>query len=255
MAMQNGESQEQQPQDVLDQDQQSLDVEQGIAEEPQFVTKEAYQQMQQAYDAKLAQQGRHLSGLESRIDTQTNAMAKQLGDMAANSARAEIERREQELLARIEDPDERARMQTMLELQSLRNPQPVVEQPMQVAPQPQPRQATPEDWAQVQTFVQSFGVNPNDSRIQYSILTDATLTDTQRQQQFLANIGSVAANAAPAVPQGQPPQAATTSTPTRASGPVGTGYRNIDDVYDAFNSDQIDRDAFKTAASKFGVTV
>jgi hypothetical protein len=255
MAMQNGESQEQQPQDVLDQDQQSLDVEQGIAEEPQFVTKEAYQQMQQAYDAKLAQQGRHLSGLESRIDTQTNAMAKQLGDMAANSARAEIERREQELLARIEDPDERARMQTMLELQSLRNPQPVVEQPMQVAPQPQPQQPTPEDWAQVQRFVQNFGVNPNDPRIQYSILTDPTLTDVQRQEQFLANLGSVGANAAPAVPQGQPPQAATTSTPTRASGPVGTGYRNIDDVYNAFNSDQIDRDAFKTAASKFGVTV
>ena len=254
MAMQNGESQEQQPQDVLDQDQQSLDVEQGIAEEPQFVTKETYQQMQQAYDAKLAQQGRHLSGLESRIDTQTNAMAKQLGDMAANSARAEIERREQELLARIEDPDERARMQTMLELQSLRNPQPVVEQPMQVAPQPQPQQPTPEDWAQVQRFVQNLQIDPSDPRIQYSILTDPTLTDVQRQEQFLANLGSVGTNAAATARQSQQ-QAVPTPTPTRASGPVGTGYRNIDDVYDAFNSDQIDRDAFKTAASKFGVTV
>ena len=251
--MQNGESQEQQPQDALDLDQQSLDVEQGIAEEPQFVTKEAYQQMQQAYDAKLAQQGRHLSGLESRIDNQTNAMAKQLGDMAANSARAEIERREQELLARIEDPDERARMQTMLELQALRNPQPVVEQ-MQAVPQAQSSQPTGSHWAQVQRFVQNLQIDPNDPRIQYSILTDPTLTDVQRQEQFLANLGSVGATAAATARQSQQ-QAVPTPTPTRASGPVGTGYRNIDDVYDAFNSDQIDRDAFKAAASKFGVTV
>jgi hypothetical protein len=255
MAMQNDGNQEAQTQDALDLDQQSLDVDQGIQDAPAFVPTEQYNQMLQQQQSRNDQLQRHISGLESRMDTRANEVTKQLGDIASASARAEIERREQELLSGIEDPAERDRMKTMLELQNLRNPQvaPVPEQP-QVASQPQAQQATAADWQQVQSFVQNFGVNPNDPRIQYSILTDTNLSAEQRQQQFLANVGQIAATVTPAAQQGQQ-QAAPTPTPTRASGPVGTGYRSMDDVYDAFNSNQIDTETFKATAAKFGVVV
>ncbi len=77
MVMQEGESQEIVGQDILDLDQQVLD--QGMTEavaEPQFVTREQFDQMMTNHQQVVSENQsmrNHLSGLESRIDKQANA--------------------------------------------------------------------------------------------------------------------------------------------------------------------------------------
>ncbi len=255
------------PQDELDVAQQELDD--ALNEQPTAVSPEQFQRLLGDYE-RIANENAHLSrklnGLESKIQRGLNGLNENLSQLTAKAAQEEISRREQELLASIDDPDERQRMQTMLELQALRNPQPVsqpTQQPTQQAAQEPVTQNEAEAWAQVQQFVRSSGVDPNDPSIDYAVLVDATKTAEQRQQAFMSSLVTAARN------QGQkPPQQTATpsvqeqapaASPQRAAGRAGSsGFKNVMDVYEAYakghwDTDDAGKAAYRAELAKFGV--
>ncbi len=248
--------------DALAVDQAARDSDLAGEPAPQFVTLDQY-------NALLGQNQtlkNHLNGLEQRIDRGINGLQSNLEMLTAEAAKQEITRREQELLASIDDPDERQRMQTMLELQALRNPKPVsqpTQQPTQQVAQQPATQNEAEAWAQVQQFVRNSGVDPNDPSIDYAVLVDATKTAEQRQQVFMSSLVTAARNQGqkppqqPATPSVQ--EQAPAASPQRAAGRAGSsGFKNVMDVYEAYAKGHWDTDAegkaaYRAELAKFGV--
>jgi len=95
-----------------------------------------------------------------------------------------------------------------------------------------------------------MGVNPADKRIDYTILVNENITAQERQKQFLANIGSVASSGAVVE---QPVAPAQAQTPQRSVGPSGNGFRNSEDLMDAFITGKVDTTKYRELAPKFGI--
>ena len=259
MVMQEGESQEVVGQDILDLDQQVLD--QGMTEEvaePQFVTREQFDQMmtnhQQVINENQSMKN-HLSGLESRIDKQANAYRMEMQNQAEAAARKQAVDLQNRILENFDDPDQRVLWQQYFEAQTnIAAPvQQVVEQPVQQQVESQQT----DKWAEVQQFVVNYGVDPTDSRIDYSVLIDQTITDSDRQKKFLANLKSVLRETITSPIAEQPglpvQQQSANSTPQRSVGPAGTGYRNSEDLMDAFITGKVDATKYRELAPKFGI--
>ena len=256
MVMQEGESQEVVGQDVLDLDQQVLD--QGMTEEatePQYVTREQFDQMVNS-NRQVASQNQslrnHLSGLESRIDKQANAFRAQMQEQAEAAARKQAQDLQNRILENFDDPDQRVLWQQYFDTQnSVAAPtQPYI--PDEPAYQPA-QQTTGNEWVDVLEFVADFGVDPNDNRIDYTILVNQSITAKERQKQFLANLRTVASSSSGAAPQGQAAQQAPAQTPQRSAGPAGTGYRNAEDLMDALISGKVDANKYRELAPKYGI--
>ena len=251
MVMQDGEGLEEQQLGPIEEDQALLDE----VGEPtdQFATMEQYNSLMGNYQQVLAANQKlqnHVSGLESRIDRGFNSLNQNLSTLTEQAAKAEIERLEQGIRGGIEDPEEKQRMQAVLDLQRLRQPTPnaapaIEPQPVQ---QQQPETAA---WDQVIELVRNSGVDPNDALLDYKALVDESLTVTGRQTRFMQSLIS----AAQPRQQPQPESQQAPQTPTHAAGPAGTGYSSIDDVYDAYVSDRLNHEEYKKAAARFGVSV
>ena len=256
MVMQEGESQEVVGQDVLDLDQQVLD--QGMTEEatePQYVTREQFDQMVNS-NRQVANENQslrnHLSGLESRIDKQANAFRAQMQEQAEAAARKQAQDVQNRILENFDDPDQRVLWQQYFETQNaVTTPaQPYVPDDLAYQPASQP---TGNEWAEVQDFVSNMGIDPNDNRIDYTILVNQNITAKERQKQFLANLRIVASSSSGAAPQGQAAQQAPAQTPQRSAGPAGTGYRNAEDLMDALISGKVDANKYRELAPKYGI--
>ena len=255
MVMQEGESQEVVGQDVLDLDQQVLD--QGMTEEatePQYVTREQFDLMVDNH-RQVANENQsmrnHLSGLESRIDKQANAFRTQMQEQAEAAARKQAQELQNRILDNFDDPDQRVLWQQYFDTQnSIAAPAPP-SVPDEPASRP-PQQASGNDWAEVQDFVTDFGIDPNDNRIDYTILVNQNITAKERQKQFLANLRSVRSSD-PGVDSQKSTQQTPAQTPQRSAGPVGTGYRNAEDLMDALISGKVDANKYRELAPKYGI--
>ena len=244
----------------LDIDQASLDAAQaGEPAPPQFVTVEKFEQMMGA----ITRLQNHTSGLESRIDKGITGLGANLQELTAAAAKKELERREQELLSSIEDPDERARMETMLELQTLRNPQQPIQQVLEQPAAQTLQQTEAEQWAQVRQFVVNSGVHPDNPAVNYNVLVDPSKTADQRQAAFMQSLvaaGNPTGQQPPIANGSQQAPAQQAQSPQRPAGPVGnTGYRNVNDVYDAWISGRIPttdegKAEYRRELAKFGET-
>lgn len=253
MVMQEGESQEIVGQDILDLDQQVLD--QGMTEEvaePQFVTREQFDQMmtnhQQVINENQSMKN-HLSGLESRIDKQANAYRMEMQNQAEAAARKQAADLQSRILENFDDPDQRVLWQQYFDTQNSVPAAPVAYQEPTYQPA-QPQQV--DQWAEVQSFVSQMGIDPADKRIDYTILVNQNITAQERQKQFLANLGSVASSSAVAATT-PPVVQAQAQTPQRSVGPAGTGYRNSEDLMDAFITGKVDATKYRELAPKFGI--
>ena len=259
MVMQEGESQEVVGQDVLDLDQQVLD--QGMTEEatePQYVTREQFDQMVNS-NRQVANENQslrnHLSGLESRIDKQANAFRAQMQEQAEAAARKQAQDLQNRILENFDDPDQRVLWQQYFETQ---NSTPAATQSF-VAQEPvyQPaQQQQGGEWAEVQKFIRDMGLDPADKRFDYTILVNENLTATQRQEQFLANVGAVASSGSVSPNAAQVSPSSTqvpAQTPQRSAGPTGTGFRNSEDLMDAFINGKVDANKYRELAPKFGI--
>jgi hypothetical protein len=254
MVMQDGEQQEV-VLDQIDEEQQSLDaqLEGEPPEQQQAVTLDMFNQMRDSYESRNQQLSNHISGLEGRIDKQANAIRVEMQAQQELLARQAAEAAEKNLLDTFGDsPEQQEALRLYLASQKAaqRPPEPTYQEPP--LQQASPQQTTAADWAQVQSLVRMMGANPDDPRIDYTVLVNATLTAEQRQERFLKNLGSVVASPAQ---QTQPAQQAQpqTQTPPRSAGPVGNGYRNAEDLMDAFVSGQIEQDKYRELAPKFGI--
>ena len=255
MVMQEGESQEVVGQDILDLDQQVLD--QGVVEEapaPQYVTLEQFDQMMsnhQKVTAENQNMRNHISGLESRIDKQANAFRVEMQNQADAAERRQAQDLQNRILENFDDPDQRVLWQQYFETQ---NSTPAATQSF-VAPEPVYQSAPQQqggEWAEVQKFIRDMGLDPADKRFDYTILVNQNITAKERQKQFLANLRSVRSSPA-GVDSQKSTQQTPAQTPQRSAGPVGTGYRNAEDLMDALISGKVDANKYRELAPKYGI--
>jgi hypothetical protein len=259
MVMQEGESQEVVGQDILDLDQQVLD--QGMMEEavaPQYVTLEQFDQMMsnhQKVTAENQNMRNHISGLESRIDKQANAFHVEMQNQADATERRQAQDLQNRILENFDDPDQRVLWQQYFETQNSTPATPQFSSPEEPVYRPAPQQQV-DQWADVQKFIRDMGLDPADKRFDYTILVNENLTATQRQEQFLANVGDVASSrsVSPNAEQVSPSSAQVPAqTPQRSAGPTGTGFRNSEDLMDAFINGKVDANKYRELAPKFGI--
>jgi hypothetical protein len=227
-----------------------LDAQGAEGTETQAVTLDDFKAIQTQLAQVLArqeQQGRHNQGLESRLDKGLNRVAGQAAEAAATAAKLEREQTVANLLAKVEDPDQRALFQQMLTLSA---PQaPVVLETPEAAPQAPAEQT---QWESIFGMVRSLGADPNDKRIDYQVLLNETIPEQQRQDRFFASVRAAQA------PVGRTPvtsEAPSPQTPPRSLGATGTGYRNESDVRGAYIEGKLPQDEYIKRMADFGVSV
>lgn len=239
-------------QDVITQEQQKLDEQQGITPPvPQYVTAE---QMQRMLGEQARGYERQLAGLQSKLDTGLNAIRR---DTQAQ-ATAQAQRDRQAWLATLDDE----RRQAVLDSERFNSPTPTppgngateAQQPSPQAPAPTTDAAA--QWEAVYQMVRNMGVDPRASGIDYTALTQPGLDDNTRQQRFFTSLWTVKGTTAPRGAPAAPQQVRTTpNPPVEQQAPAAGGYRNIEDVYDAFITGRITDTQYREQARRFGVAV
>jgi hypothetical protein len=223
-----------QPDDVVSQDQQGLDQEQGITVEPQ-----AGPTSQQILD-RITAQDNQIRGLQSLVDGGLNAirrdteawMTRQVGDL-----RGDLDR--DKLLAGL-DEDQRPIANVLLQEMDKRAP--AAPQPTLTATTNGQAQVAPE-WIAIQQYVGTMGISANDPRVQYGLITGANgQIDVGKWDSFRDHLIGLrvqdlnpAATASPATPRAQVP--ATPNPPVEGGGQSSVGpLTSGDDIRDAFIS-------------------
>jgi hypothetical protein len=241
--------------DPISQDQAALDAEQGGIAAPDYVSREDFVRMQSTYQQQIA-------GLQSKVDTGLNAIRRDTQVAAEERINAEKARVREEYygsLREISPEQEQAQRRHDDYMDGLeRERAKVTAQP---TPAPVETQAAPANdqaaWEQIFGMVRDFGVDPNDPRVDYRALVDQNLTEASRRQRFMQSVrAAVTPAASAAAPTPQKPNGAAphiVTPPVEGAPQRGGGYRNADDVHDAFISGNIiDREQYKAALAKFG---
>jgi hypothetical protein len=85
-------------------------------------------------------------------------------------------------------------------------------------------------------------------------LLNQNITAEERQTQFLKNLATIQRTPSGSVAVTTPPvEQALAQTPQRSVGPTGTGYRNSEDLMDAFITGKVDANKYRELAPKFGI--
>ena len=231
MTMENEESV--QPANEVDAAQQTLDAEQGNPATQQYATVEQIQNLEKLITSQT-------SGLQSKIDTGLNAIRRDAESRVAEQAESI---RNQQINDLMEDlaPEQQAQLKRLWSEQQ------------QAVQQPGAGQLTEQERADAQTFVRNSGVDPNDARIDYGSLVDASLSIDQRQQKFIASVFDAKTVAQTPAPVAQQPQ--TQSPPVEAPAGTGNGLNNVDAVRDAYISGRLDQATYKQRMAALGQPV
>jgi len=232
------------PVDEITQEQQSIDAELDNIEppSPEYVPREQFDQLLR----KLDQQGRHISGLESRIDRSANEIREENQRRAAQQEIALRKQTQEELLESFDDPtiQEKMRAYFSLDNQKAEADLQVRLQQSQAELEPQNPQGSSQDqWNQIFQAVQDFGVDPADKRVNYAALVDQSMTDEERRRAFFQSLRTITTAEAKQAPQ-QTQQRQAQTPPVAAAPASSTGFRNADEVRDAYVSDKISKDTY-----------
>jgi hypothetical protein len=170
------------PVDEITQEQQSIDAELDNVEppSPEYVPRDQFDQLLR----KLDQQGRHISGLESRIDKSANEIREENQRRAAQQEIALRKQTQEELLESFDDPTIQEKMRAYFSLDNQKAEaelQAYLQQSQAASQQSTPEADNQERWGQIFRAVQHFGINPSDERVNYAALVDQSMTEDQRQ--------------------------------------------------------------------------
>ena len=213
---------------------------------PQPLTREELISLMDTRDRQLLAQ---VSGLASKIDTGLNAVRRdtrtwaeqQIGELRTTMGR-------QKYLDSL-DEEQRKIAEPLLAEMDRRNPQP--SSPAQEVQQPagDPVQL----WNDILRISAEAKVNPYDESIGLYKSMATNLPNEENLRLFRQNIQAVKAAVQPAAPAPQRTAAPANNPPieTQAASRVG-GYRNADDVRDAYIMDRIDKEQYRKALATFG---
>ena len=246
--------------DEIMQEQQQLDDQQGVGDQSPQLTEEKVRQMLNDQFQSLR---REVSGLQSGWDRGLNAirgdmrkeMEDRLGDLQNQAGRAAF-------LNSMDDPEERRKFEYILQnqdnqIQSYNNVQPQMEQtPQQTQQVPNQQQANTVE--QIYQYVEARGVRRDDSRVNYNILMDQSLTPVQRQQAFYDSVDA-ARPQNPTTSQQQPSQGTAQRPPSNTVNPPvdgggrgsGNGGTREDADLNMYLTHQIDREEFLKRQPQF----
>ena len=219
--------------DEITQTQQQLDQEQGIATD-QPVTPPGGAEVVSAAEYRNLQN--MVSGLQSKLDTGLNAIRRDVVEDAKRQI-AEATSGWQSQLARdrwLEGLDENDKslvsplLEQIQQLREERNTPP----PQQPTQQIDPAAA----WEEVYRFVESAGVNRNDPNLRYDLLTNTSLPDDQRRNQFIAHLQQLRGAVPNQTPVGQPQSQQPPATPNPPiEAPSGTqGSMSREQIMDLY---------------------
>lgn len=172
-------------QDVIGQEQQDLDSQQGIqASTAQPLTEEQVRQIvQQQSDANL----REMRGLQGLLDKGLDAIRRDTtADLDRRIAEMQAGAGRQQFLSSL-DEEEREKFERVLTLMDAeRNAAAPMSQAVSTAatPQEDPMEAA-------YRYVEASGLQRNNPSINYSILTNSTLDSQQREETFVQNVRNV----------------------------------------------------------------
>ena len=242
------------PVDEITQEQQNIDAELDNVEPPgpEFVPRDQFDQLLQ----RMEQQSRHISGLESRIDRSANELREENQRRAAQQAIAIRKQTQEELLESFDDPTIQEKMRAYFSLDNQKAEaelQAYLQQSQAASQQSTPEADNQERWGQIFRAVQHFGINPSDERVNYAALVDQSMTEDQRQEAFLRSLRTIATAEAKQAPQQT--QQRQQTPPVAAAPASSTGFRNADEVRDAYVSDRISKDTYIDQMAKFGQPV
>ena len=124
----------------------------------------------------------------------------------------------------------------------------------------EPTYASPEDqMAKIHSFVQDFGLDPKDTRINYGVLYQSGLTDEQRQGQFVQSLRHIIEQGPSAQPQAaatMPQEGLQQSPPINNAPGVGSaGPNSVDDLRDSYITGQLNLDEYRRQMAAHGVRV
>ena len=249
---------------MIDQAQQELDVEQGIVE----TTSEVSQI--QALQEQLAQQSQQLKEMSGMINSNRGHVDRALNSIRQDTTvdRTAIETILDEKLALA---NERIQQEQMLEglnedqrpiFEHLLNKFNTFETGKSTEPSPQvptegEPQGTPDPWQDIYDMVSDMGLNQSDSRIQYRLLLDESVTPRQRQTNFLNNLMTVRDTGSGNQVQSQAANRATgQNPPVESMSPSSTtALRNADDIRAAYISGTITTDDYRDRMGAIGENV
>ena len=110
-----------------------------------------------------------------------------------------------------------------------------------------------DQWNQIFQAVQDFGVDPADKRVNYAGLVDQSMTDEERRRAFFQSLRTITTAEAKQAPQQT--QQRQQTPPVAAAPASSTGFRNADEVRDAYVSDKISKESYIDQMAKFGQPV
>lgn len=204
----------------------------------------------EALTKQMADQGRQVSGLTSKIDKGLDAIRR---DSEERIAKLETNRTLESTLAGMPEeyrswaePLVRQNAEMAARLQTLEASQSHSTGETQVGGS---------DMQQIYDVVRDMGLDPNTPGIDYGVLAQPGLSDSDRRQRFFASIRQVqgVTTPTPAPPQPTPPPQPQPQTPPTGRSPSAVGnVDTIDSLLDQRIRGEIDNEQFITRARALG---
>ena len=239
--------------DVIAADQSELDRQQDADPVSQGLTVEQVQAMINASNANQGNLANEVRGLQGTLDRTTAEVGK-LEENIISKLNGRIAR--EKYLGSLDD-EERRKFEPILDAnEALHARVDAMAAPTEATAPVQQADAQAQ-WAYVHGVVRDHGVNPNDQRVDYSIMTNPNMTDVQRQRAFYANLTNIVKADAQLQPASQPQQ----QQPATANPPVETGARSSEsnpreeDLRDRYITGQLTTEQYKEEMTRNGFRV
>lgn len=233
--------------DVVTQVQNEMDAEQGSPETAQPLTQE---QVKGMLEEQARGYERQIAGLTSKVDRGLNTMRSiaEGAQQATGVLRSDVSF---EQLLTTMDEDQRAAALAWRDADRKANApvQPVDQEPAQN-----------DNWERVYQMAENMGLDRNDPNIRYTVLSDMTLTEVQREQQFMASLSTAVqqkGQAAAPAPAGTAPATEEITNPPVDRGAAGTGspMNTQDQIMDAFIEGKLNSTQYRERMAAIGIAV
>ena len=234
-----------QEQDVISKDQESLTTEaEPTSEAPKYVTQEEFADL----NRKLEDSQRETRGLQARVDRDRTDRQREEHLRAAQVRKGRLETQMGQA-----DEANRPIFESQIATEDER-----ITSLQQPAQEPQasngPAPASDPQWEPVYSMVRGLGLDPEDSRIDYSAFTRPGIPDGDRLQTFMSGVRPLIGTAqAPPAPTPQQPR--TVSPPTDGSPTTGGARTSAHESRIAFINGEINLEQYQGEMRRLGQPV